>query len=219
MGVSATRIIVLNLTKVGEKSLVLHTLSSDFGRRSFIVGAKGRGTMALYLPLNILDCEVIENPKSDLWRLRSVSACHPLNGIRSNPYKNTMTLFMSEVLYRAVRDGVCEPGLFEWCERTILTLDALPTDFSNFHLRFLLELAAAMGFSPSVEDLMPFAGTHFAEVKALVSSDFSHSMLIPLSGAARNEIAEILLKYLGYHTDSRIEARSLKVLREIYSCS
>ena len=214
--VLSTRIIILSVTKVGEKSLVLHTLSPDFGRRSFLVSVGTKGGMALYLPLNILECEVVENPRSDLWRLRSIAALHPLGGIRSNMYKNTMTLFMSEVLYRAVRDGGCEDGLFEWCEKSILTLDALESDFSNFHLRFLLELSSAMGFSPCLDDLAPFAGHHLCEIRDLLQKDFVSSLLVPLSGECRGEIAECLLQYLSFHTDSRIEARSLKVLREVY---
>lgn len=214
--IHSTRIIILNVTKVGEKSLVLHALSPDLGRRSYIVSVGPKGGMALYLPLNILECEVVENPKSDLWRLRGITAVHPLNGIRSNMYKNTMSLFMSEVLYRAVREGVCEKSLFEWCEQSILTLDALESDFSNFHLRFLLELSSAMGFSPCPEDLMPFAGRHLSDIRDLLAKDFASSLLVPLSGEVRCEIAESLLQYLSFHTDSRIEARSLKVLREVY---
>ena len=38
----------------------------------------------------------------------------------------------------------------------------------------------------------------------------------PLSGETRSEIAEILLRYLGYHTETRIEARSIRVLRELF---
>jgi hypothetical protein len=41
-------------------------------------------------------------------------------------------------------------------------------------------------------------------------------MLLPLNGEARNEIAELLLRYLSYHTETRIEARSLRVLRELF---
>ena len=172
--------------------------------------------MALFQPLTILDAEVRENPRSELWRVHALSASHPLAGIRTSAAKNAMTLFMSEVLYRTVRDGAREEGLFEWCERSILTLDALQGDYANYHLRFLLEFAAALGFSPSLEDLMPFAGERLQEVRALVQSDFGACMLIPLNGETRSEIAEILLRYLGYHTETRIEARSLRVLRELF---
>ena len=211
-----TRLIILNTTKVGERSLVLHALSPDWGRRSFIAAVPRGGGMALFQPLSVLDAEVVENPKSDLWRAHAVSASHPLTGIRTSPAKNAMCLFMSEVLWRTVRDGACEEGLFAWCERSILTLDALEGDYANYHLRFLLEFAAALGFSPTLEDLMPFADTHLEELRTLLQADFGGCMLLPLNGAARGEIAELLLRYIGYHAETRIETRSLRVLRELF---
>lgn len=214
--VHRTRLIILNTTKIGERSLVLHALSPDWGRRSFITSVPKGGRMALFQPLNILDAEITENPKSDLWRVHGLSAVHALAGIRTSAAKNAMTLFMSEVLWRTIRDGAREEGLFEWCERSVLTLDALEGDYANYHLRFLLELAATLGFSPSLEDLAPFAETHLDDVRALVQSDFGACMLVPLNGEARSEIAEILLRYLSYHTETRIEARSLRVLRELF---
>ena len=211
-----SRLIILNTTKVGERSLVLHALSPDWGRRSFIASVPKGGGTALFQPLSVLDAEVKENPRSELWRVHALSASHPLTGIRTSAAKNAMTLFMIEVLYRTIRDGAREEGLFEWCERSILTLDALEGDYANYHLRFLLEFAAALGFSPSLDDLMPFAGEHLRELKALLQSDFGACMLIPLSGETRSEIAEILLRYLGHHTETRIEARSIRVLRELF---
>ena len=211
-----TRLIVLNTTRVGERSLVLHTLSPDWGRRSFITSVRKGGGMALFQPLGILDAEVTENPRSELWRVHGLSAPHPLLGLRSDAAKSAMTLFMSEVLYRTVRDGAGEAALYDWCERTILTLDALEGDFANFHLRFLLELAAVLGFSPSEADLMPFAETHLRELRALLQSDLGACLLVPLSGDARSDIAEILLRYLSFHTETRIEVRSLRVLRELF---
>ena len=211
-----TRLIILNTTKVGERSVVLHTLSPDWGRRSFIASVPKGGGMALFQPLGIVDAEIAENPRSDLWRAHGLSARHPLAGIRTSPVKNAMTLFMSEVLYRTIRDGAREEGLFEWCERAVLTLDALPADYANYHLRFLLELAVALGFAPSAEDLAPFAGAQLEAVRALLQSDFSACMLVPLSGEARSEIAESLLRYLSFHTESQIQVRSLPVLRELF---
>ena len=49
-----TQLIVLAYTKFGESSVVLHTLSREFGRRSFLVKIGKRTTMSLFLPLNIL---------------------------------------------------------------------------------------------------------------------------------------------------------------------
>jgi DNA repair protein RecO (recombination protein O) len=213
-----TELIVLHTTKFGENSLVVHTLSKDYGRRSFLVkGAGKKSMMSLFLPLNVLEADILETNKSTLFTARSLTAKHPLLGIRNNMFKNSMTMFMSEVLYRVVKDGAYEQGLFEWCEKDILLLDAIQTDFSNFHIRFLLELTVALGFSPESQDLMPFVGEHYPVVEKFMTLPFADSMLIPLNGAARNEIAEEILRYIEYHTESSVNVNSLKVLRELFA--
>ena len=211
-----TDLIVLNLTKLGETSVVLHTLSRDFGRKGFVVKVSRKTSMSLFLPLNILEADVTESPKGNLWRAGAVTARYPLAGIRSNIYKNTMTLFMSEVLYRAVKDGAREEGLYEWLERSILTLDAMQSDFSNFHIRFLMELAVALGFSPTADSLAPFAGQYYAVLTEFVQAPFAESMLMPMNGEMRNALSEILLKYIAHHSESALNVQSLKVLRELY---
>ena len=213
-----TGLIVLHTTKFGENSIVVHTLSKEYGRRSFLIrGAGKKAVMTLLLPLTILEAEVIETSKSTLYTAKNLSSKHPLMGIRSNIYKNSMTLFMSEVLYRTLKDGANEYGLFEWCEKSILLLDALESDFSNFHLRFLLEFAVALGFSPEARDLQPFVREHYPLVERLMKESFADVMLIPLNGPLRNEIAESILRYLEFHTESAINIASLKVLRELFS--
>jgi DNA repair protein RecO (recombination protein O) len=212
-----TDLIVLHTTKFGENSVVVHTLSREYGRRSFLVRGAGKRLMSLFLPLNILEAEIVESTKSTLYTARGLTARHPLMGIRSDVFKNSITMFMSEVLYRVVKDGVSEPGLYDWCERSILLLDAVQTDFSNFHLRFLLELAVALGFSPESRDLQPFVGENFDVVERLMRGSFAQTMLIPMNGPLRNEIAEQVLRYIEYHTDSTLRINSLKVLRELFA--
>lgn len=213
---NAVELVVLHTTKFGENSIVVHTLSREYGRRSFLVRGAGKRLMSLFLPLNILEAEVVESSKSNLYIARNLSARHPLMGIRSSVFKNTMTMFMSEVLYRVVKDGVNEPGLYDWCEKNILLLDAVQADFSNFHLRFLLELAVALGFAPESRDLQPFVGDNFNVVESLMHGSFAETMLIPMTGSQRSAVAEQILRYIEYHTDSTLRINSLKVLRELF---
>ncbi len=213
-----TELIVLHITKFGENSVVLHTLSKEYGRRGFLVRGVGRKSMtSLFLPLTILEADITESSRSRLYTARNLCAKYPLNGIRSNMLKNTMTLFMSEVLYRVVKEGGNEQGLFEWCEKNIQILDSMENDFSNFHIRFLLELCVALGFSPEPQDLMPFTGEHFPIVQRFMQDSLAESMLIPLSGQVRNEIAEEILRYIEFHSESSVNINSLKVLRELFA--
>jgi len=212
-----TEFIVLHTTKVGESSLVVHTISRDYGRRGFLVRSVGKKAMSLFLPLNVLEAEIVESSKSNLYTARNLVLRHPLTGIRNDIFKNSMTMFISEVLYRVVKEGVNEDGLYEWCEKSILILDAMETDFSNYHIRFLLELTVALGFSPESRDLQPFVGDHYPTVERFMQMPFAESMLIPLNGPVRNEIAEEILRYIEFHIDSTLKINSLKVLRELFS--
>lgn len=213
---TSAELIVLNHTPFGENAIVLHTLSREHGRRGFLVRVGKGGPMALFLPLSLIEADITDNPRSQLWSARRITSRHPLAGIRGNLYKNTMTLFMSEVLYRVLRDGAREEGLYEWCERSLLTLDALEDNFSNFPVRFLIELAAALGFRPAPADLAPFADTRLDTLQRLSAASFEEAMLIPLTGAERNTLAEDLVRYLEFHTESALHIRSLGVLRELY---
>ena len=216
--VKDTELIVLHTTKFGENSLVVHTLSRDYGRRSFLIRGVGKKSgMSLFLPLTLLEADVVESSKSTLYTAKNLVARHPLMGIRNSVYKNSITMFMSEVLFRIVREGAYEQGLYEWCEKNILLLDAMQEDFSNFHIRFLLELTIALGFSPEAKVLLPFVGDHYAVVEKFMKLPFADSMLIPLTGPVRNEIAEEILRYIEFHTESAVNINSLKVLRELFA--
>ena len=213
---TGTELIVLHTTKFGENSIVVHTLSRDYGRRSFLVRGAGKKVMSLLLPLNILEAEITESTKSTLYTARNLTSRHPLLGIRNNIYKNTMTMFLSEVIYRTIKEGAQEHDLFEWCRGQILLLSAMESDFSNFHIRFLLELSVALGFSPETSDLMPFVEENYTIVSQFMTASFAESMLIPLSGQVRNKICEDVLRYIEYHTESTLTVNSLKVLRELF---
>lgn len=207
------RLIILHTTKFSETSIVVHTLSREYGRRSFLVR---KPRMSMFLPLNIVEAEIVESSKSKLYLARNFSSEFPLNGIRNNIYKNSITLFLSEMLFKTLKDGAREDKFFEWCESRILLLDALESDFSNFHLRFLLEMAVQLGFAPERRDLMPFVGEHCELVTQLLESQFPESMMVPMSGAVRNEIADLLVRYIEYHSESAININSLRVLRELF---
>ena len=212
-----TELIVLATTKVGEGALVVHTLTREWGRRGFLVRSAKKAGASRFLPLNILEAQVVPGTKSQLWSLKDIDVKESLPGIRGNVHKNTLSLFLSEVLFRTLKEGAVEEGLFEWCVGSILTLNALESDFSNFHIRFLLELSGALGFRPSLQDIAPFAGEQLPKLRPFLELGFGESMLVPLNGSSRNAICEGLLQYLSYHVESPIQVRSLQVLRELYS--
>ena len=203
---SCDEFIILGSTKLKENALVLHTISAEWGRRGFVVNVSRKTSGALYQILSIIDGEVVPNPRSKLYRLRGVGTAYPLTSLRTDMRKSAITMFLGEVLYRTLTEGMVDSALFEWCKACVLTLEELRGDFSNFHLWFLKELASQLGFKADRDTLTPCG---------IAGSDFASCMMIPLNGAVRSELASILIRYLSFHCDRQIDIRSLSVLQAL----
>lgn len=229
--------ILLHSTKYGDNSLVLHTLSREYGRRSLFlrsvsspssVAGGGRGTKkggaraavtGLLSPLNILEGVAAVNPASSsaMMNVGSLSASYPLLDLRGNLYKASISMFMSEVLFRALRDGANEAGLYDWCVKKILLLDAVQGNFSNFHLLFLLELAGVLGFRPSFADISPFVqNEELTMAEQLLKLEFEEAMLVPMKGSVRSSLIDSFLRYIEAHLEYPLNIRSAAVLKELF---
>ena len=211
-----TEFILLHTTRYGDSSIILHTLSKEYGRKGFFVkNISRRCVSSVFFPLAILEADIDDHVRSRMPNVRNVSLRYALNGIRNNLKKGAISVFVSEVLFRVVKEGMQDSALYDMCERNILLLDAMESDFSNFHLYFLMEFIIALGFSPAPEDLEPFMGEHLSLMSDFISLPFSEAMLVPMSGGIRSELAERLLKYIEFHIESPVNVNSLKVLKEL----
>ena len=210
------RIIVLSTTPFRDKSLVLHCLSSRDGRCALLV-RNAVGAKAFLQPLAVLECEVSQPLRSSMKCAKDFSNCLPLNGIRRFQGKNAISMFISEVLFRSLQEGTLEEGLFDWCESQIMLLNGLEKDYANFHIRFLLDYAAALGFKASEESLLPFAEDSAGSAIAFLNSDFAQAMLIPMNGEKRALLCERILKYLEFHLETPLNIRSLGILSELFA--
>ena len=234
--------ILLHSTKYGENSLVLHALGRDWGRRSLFLrsvsaasslsgvlssagsnGGRRGGSRAavagLVNPLNILEGEVVANPASadSMATVRGLGAACPLTSLRGSLAKSCISMFIAEVLFRTLKEGANEPGLYDWCRKQILLLDALEGNFSNFHLLFLLEFAVALGFRPSAPDLAPFVPEELRPLAGkLMNLPFGEALLLPMNGAARSSLAASFLAYLESHLEYPLNIRSAVVLKELF---
>ena len=113
---SCGEFIILGSTKLKENALVLHTISAEWGRRGFVVNVSRKTSGALYQILSIIDGEVVPNPRSELYRLRGVGTAYPLTSLRTDMRKSAITMFLGEVLYRTLTEGMVDSALFEWCK-------------------------------------------------------------------------------------------------------
>jgi len=148
----STRGLVLHTTPYSESSVVVKVFTRQLGVRSYIIkGVRGRGGRVkqnLLQPLTCLDMVVYNNEKTDLnyvkelSQLLSHSATQPLS---YSPTQNALRFFMTEVLYKALREAEPMPALFDYVESIN---SSLLTHHSSLPITFLLTVARHLGIEP-----------------------------------------------------------------------
>ncbi len=210
-------LIVLNTSPLKDNAIILHCLSNQYGRQALVLKFSKRQNKAGLRPLNILEADIYKNNKSKLWTASNISYKYKLNDIENNISKTAISLFIAEVLFKSLKEGVLEDYLYNWCIKQILTLDKLESNFHNFHILFLLNYCSILGFMPNIQDISPFTKNNEALAEKFLTQSFEECLLIDLSGEQRNTLCEDILKYIEYHTESRINIKSLSILRELFA--
>lgn len=139
--------------KYGESSLVVSIYTELFGMQSYMVNgvrsasAKQPYRANLFQPATILDLVVYQNDRSSLQRIREFKWALIYNDLYRNIHKNTVALFITEVLQKCLNQPEANPELYEFLEDVFTQLDeGNPAVTANFPLYFLLHLAHFFGF-------------------------------------------------------------------------
>ena len=217
---------------------MVQALDAERGRSGFFLrgAGKGRGTLGAFHPLGILDV-VAASGKGSLEYIRESEAPYSLAGIRTDPYKSAIALFISELLYRCMTDGDMDSDMFGFLQSEILALEGTGGSVANFHLHFLVEFCRKLGFqprdnySPARTLFVPYSAEFtgadtLAETFSPEESLLLHRLLcltreeamqIPLGREMRSAFAQKMTDYLAYHLSQNLNIRSLKVLHGLFS--
>ena len=141
----ATQGLVLHTTPYAESSVVAKVFTRQLGVRSYIIkgvrGRTGRVKQNLLQPLSSLDMVVYDNHRKDINYIKELSPRHPQQP--SEPVSNALRFFMTEVLYKALREEEPMQELWDYVES--LELGERSSEFPIF---FMLNVAHYMGIKP-----------------------------------------------------------------------
>ena len=159
---------------------------------------------------------------------------------RTIPYdhrKSSQALFLSEVLYKVLREEDPNRELFEFLESSLQLLDVLEDNPSNFHLVFLVQLTKFLGFYPENNyggertgfdmrngQFSNGSGIHpdFFDRKSsellyrLLGGNFNDLSQITVSQELRIQFLEDIMNYYRLHMHGFGQLKSLPVLQELY---
>lgn len=225
-----SRGIVLNYIKFRESSIVVRVFTERFGMQSYIVNGarstRSRGKIALYQPLTLLDMVVYHKAEKDLQRISEAKCSFPFTSIPFHPVKTGISIFITEVLTKLLREETENEDLFNFMFNAIQVFDHLEEGVNNFHLQFLLKCSTYLGFKPvSAQDFLlqlSDYGLHLTtedEERKIIDEFLSQPLGDPLkiSSAFRRELLSHILRFYQLHTDALREIKSLEVLKEVLS--
>jgi DNA repair protein RecO (recombination protein O) len=148
-----TKGIVLKTVKYGETSIIAGIFTELFGIQSYLINGvritskKGAGRGNLFQPASILDLVVYHNDLKNLQRVREFKWSHIYQNIYFNVFRNSVALFMIELLQKSLKQPEANPELFHFVEDAFIHLDnASDNVVANFPLYFALNLSGFYGF-------------------------------------------------------------------------
>ncbi len=151
---------VLHTTPYGESAVVAKVFTRQLGMRSYLLkgvrGPRGRVKQNLLQPLSCVDLVVYDNPKRDLNYVKELSSRHPERPDSLPPSLsaslNALRFFMTEVLYKSLREEEPMPDLFDYVESAMLQISSPPSSaniqLSDFPIVFLLAVTHHLGVEP-----------------------------------------------------------------------
>ena len=233
--------IVLNTIRYNDKHNIVHIYTDKCGLMSFAVPLgkthAARMRNAMLMPLSLIELEVTTRTGRELASMREIRRNYPLATIYSNPSKNAICLFISELLAHVIQEPEGNDPLFRYIEQSVQLLEQLPDGVANFHICFLYHLGAHLGIQPNVESyrhgywfdmtdgvFVPAAvrgHMHLlpneAQVIHLLSRmTFSNMTVFRFNREERNRMLDLIISYYRLHNAAIGTLRSPEILKQLF---
>ncbi|MDQ2719012.1 MAG: DNA repair protein RecO [Bacteroidota bacterium] len=238
----STKGIVLRAIKYGETSVIASIFTEMFGIQSYMVnGVRTSGKTAkghFFQPSSLLDLQVYHNELKNLQRIKELKWCILYKNILSDVTKNSVALYMVELLQKCLKQPEANPDLFYFCEDAFLQLDVSASEVTaNFPIYFSLQLADFFGFrfqdnysekrnvfnlqegnysdmnSASPDHLSVEISYHISQLlKAIHPEELNE---IRIGRNTRKEILKSIQSYYAWHIPEFGTMKTLPVLSEI----
>jgi len=235
-----TEAVVLHTFRYRDHSYIVHLFTREQGKTNCLVkGSKHKLALSpvLMQPLSLIQVIIDSRPNRTFQYIQESSPIILFNTIPYDPIKNSIALFLSEVLYKTFREAYKENTLFDFIKESILFFDTTTKGVANFHLVFLIKLTHFLGFFPNLSqfhdgvyfDLLNSQFTengnnphtlNIQETEAfahLMRMDYDNMQIFNLSRDQRNTILEHILTYYRLHLPEFGTIKSLDILQQLFA--
>ncbi|WNH13824.1 DNA repair protein RecO [Thalassobellus suaedae] len=235
-----TNAIVLSKLKYRDNDLIVKCYTQQLGLVSIILrgifkSKRGQSKSAYYQPLSQLQLVIDYKNNRSLQSVKETKLNHLYTSLHTNVLKGSIVMFLAEVLSNALKEEEQNEILFSYIETTLQWLDA-HSEYSNFHLLFLLNLTKYLGFYPDLKNIefnyfnlsdgkfekqeqskYSIKGENLSLLKQLLGTTFDTLSLVKVNGKQRQSFLNMILLYFELHLGSFRTSKSLQVFNQVFS--
>jgi DNA repair protein RecO (recombination protein O) len=235
---TTTEGLILKKVPYSGSSVIASAYTRKFGIMSFMVRGLGRkrgNKLSALEPLSVVDITFHFREKYDLQTVKEISVKSGSGGLFYDPIKGSIQLFLSEMLYKSLREESPDEELFDYITSSLQYFDS-GSDHTYFHLIFLTRLTKFFGFFPKGEfdkrtchfDLQNGVFTanrnsSLHTMDRIDSEGFStltvanYSSILKLNPDLRRKLLISLVEYYQLQLEGFGEVKSLPVLMDVFS--
>ena len=238
---SKSKAIVLHAIKYSESSVIAYCYTQHFGKISFLVqGVRKKNAHIKFnqlQPLQVNDIDFYYKEKHGLMRIKDLRSCHIADELLFETQKSTIALFLSEILYKTLKEEIKNNDQFLFIENNIAMLNNLENGFVAFYIKFLVDYSLYLGFYPNTDDQANsgffdlrngiflknqpahefyISGELLKIFEAFLNSDERQIYQQKISNIMRNNLLNTILDYYMLHMDGFTNLQSLNVLRDLF---
>lgn len=197
---------------------------------------KSKLKAVLLQPLTLVDFIAHQKQNRDIHRVTEIAAATTFTTIPYDITKSSIAFFISEVLYKCIREEEADENLFEFLETHIQLLDQTDNNCKQFHHYFLMQLTRHLGFFPNgeydnqhpvfdlregifIQNFPPYP-EFVTDVQArllfeIANCNFEKHHVLEMKSDERRELLLTILRYYELHALHGSKINSHKILEEV----
>lgn len=234
--------IVIKTTRYSETTVIAKIYTREKGMLSFYIpGVYGKKPVIKpsYLqPLQVLDLHFYFHQNKNLLRIKEARISFILNHIHFDVKKSAVAIFISDIVYKTIKEEEANSELFAYLLKLILQLDEPDRNLYLFPLIFIIQYCRYLGFYPenNYNDENRYFNIHEGKFMKLFSGyengmDEEESQLFSsliqissekdilpvISVKLKNEILKKMFLYYGIHVAGFGTVKSYDVLAALFA--
>ncbi|MCF6366338.1 MAG: DNA repair protein RecO [Bacteroidales bacterium] len=237
----STKGIILHRLKFSDSKIIAKIYTEKFGLQSYLIfgsdSKKGKQVKSLLQPFFLVDIQVYHNEKKTLQKIKEISNSFPFISIPFEIQKSTVSLFISELIMRVLKENEPDNDLFNFFITAIKAFDSQAGGFQNFHVFFLAEFCKYLGIKPE-NNYSTEKSTFDLDAGRFITGRPNHKYYVNqklsrllgevlkirpgkaetliISNEERKHLLDLLIDYYKIHLGEPTQMKTLSVLKQIF---